>query len=135
MLSVIAGITIWNFYFQLFPGTIKGPQVVEFLKHLVRHIKKPLLVIWDGLTAHRSRVVQDFIDSLNGRLKIERLPAYAPELNPAEYIWGYLKTHELPNLCPDDFAQLGGEATNALRRMRRRRPLIAAFWHQAELFA
>ena len=134
LLSVIAGITVWNFYFQLFPGTIKGPQVVEFLKQLMRHIRTPLLVIWDGLMAHRSRVVGAFVDSLNGRLKIERLPAYAPELNPAEYIWGYLKTHELPNLCPADFAQLGSAAKIALRRMRRRRPLIAAFWRQAELF-
>lgn len=134
LLSVIAGITIWNFYFQLFPGTIKGPQVVEFLTHLMRHVKKPILLIWDGLAAHRSRLVRDFVDSSGGRLQIERLPAYAPEMNPAEYIWGYLKTHEIPNLCPDHFAELGAAAKGALRRMRRRKPLITAFWQQAELF-
>ena len=53
-LSVMAGITWWNFYFKLFPGAIKGPQIIEFLQHLMRHLRKPLLVIWDGLPGHRS---------------------------------------------------------------------------------
>lgn len=39
------------------------------------------------------------------RLVLEYLPAYAPELNPVEYIWGYWKRHELPNFCPRDFGQ------------------------------
>jgi hypothetical protein len=47
-LSAIAGITIWNFYFRLFPGSIKAPQVIQFLEHLQRHISGPLTVIWDG---------------------------------------------------------------------------------------
>ncbi len=48
-LSVMAGITWWNFYFQLFPGAIKAPQIIEFLEHLMRHLRRPLRVIWDGL--------------------------------------------------------------------------------------
>jgi hypothetical protein len=64
----------------------------------------------------------------------ERLPAYAPELNPVEYIWGYWKHHELPNFCPRDFAQLSHHARRALARMRRRPALVMAFWEQAELF-
>jgi len=106
-LSAIAGITIWNFYFRLFPGSIKGPQVIEFLKHLQQHIGGRLTVIWDGLPAHRSRLVKEYVAQQHGCIHLERLPAYAPELNPVEYIWGYCKQHELPNLCPKDFAQLG----------------------------
>jgi transposase len=68
-----------------------------------------------------------------GRLAIERLPAYAPELNPVEYIWGYWKHHELPNFCPRDFAQLSYQARRALRRMRRRPTLVRSFWRQAHL--
>ena len=52
-LSVMAGITWWNFYFKLFPGAIKAPQIIEFLQHLLRHLRRPLLVIWDGLPGHR----------------------------------------------------------------------------------
>lgn len=55
-------------------------------------------------------------------------------MNPVEYIWGYLNTHEIPNLRPDHFAELAAAAKCPLRRMRRSKPLITAFWRQAELF-
>jgi transposase len=133
-LSVIAGITWWNFYFKLFPGAIKGPQIIVFLKHLMRHLRRPLLVIWDGLPAHRSTLVRDFVAAQGDRLALEWLPGYAPELNPVEHIWGYLKQHELPNLCPRELWQLSAAARDALRRMRRRSTLVVAFWKQADLF-
>jgi transposase len=134
LLSAMAGITWRQFYFRLFPGAIRGPQVIEFLSHLLRHIPGQLLVIWDGLPAHRSRLVQGWAAGQRGRLELERLPAYAPELNPVEYIWGYWKQHELPNFCPKNFAELSYQARRALRRMRRRPSLIRSFWRQAQLF-
>ena len=133
-LSAMAGVTWWNFYFRVYPGAIRSPQVVEFLGHLLRHLPGKLLVIWDGLRAHRSRLVTAFVLQQRGRLQLEFLPAYAPELNPVEYLWGYCKQHELPNLCPTDFMQLTTHARRALRRMRRRPTLVQAFWKQAELF-
>ena len=133
-LSAMAGVTWWNFYFRLYPGSIRSPQVVQFLSHLMRHIPKDMLVIWDGLRAHRSRLVSDFVAQQNGRIELEYLPAYAPELNPVEYLWGYWKQHELPNFCPKTFTELSFHALRALKRMRRRPKLITAFWKQAELF-
>lgn len=134
LLSAAAGVTWWNFYFRLFPGTIGAPQVVEFLQHLLRQRRDKLLVIWDGLPAHRSRKVKDFVVQQRARLAVEFLPAYAPELNPVEYLWGHWKQHELPNLCPKNFGELSHYARRALQRMRRRPPLVAAFWKQSELF-
>ena len=134
MLSVIAGITFWNFYFRLFPGAIRSPQIIEFLTHLLRHIPGKLLIVWDGLPAHRSRAVWEFVRQLRGRIWLEFLPAYAPELNPTEYIWGHLKQHEIANLCPKNLSELSLEAVRALKRMRRRPTLVMAFWQQAELF-
>jgi len=60
----------------------------------------PFLNIEIGLSAHRSHLVRDFILARRERLAVERLPSYAPELNPVEYLWGYWKHHELPNYCP-----------------------------------
>lgn len=126
--------TVWNFYFRLYPGTIKGPQVIAFLEHLQRHIRGKLLVIWDGGPIHRSRLVRDYLDKLKGKIWVEKLPAYAPELNPTEYVWGYFKHHELPNLCALDLVQLSQFGRKALSRMRRRPKLVSAFWKQAELW-
>ena len=71
---------------------------------------------------------------LKGLIAIEYLPPYAPELNPVEYLWGYWKHHQLPNVCPKDLWQLSEAARRTLRRLRQRPRLIAACWKQASLF-
>jgi transposase len=109
-------------------------ETVLFLAHLLQHLAGPLLVVWDRLPAHRSRLVGEFLDALQGEIVIEYLPAYAPELNPVEYLWGYWKHHQLPNVCPKDFWQLSEKARRTLRRLRQRPRLITAFWKQASLF-
>jgi hypothetical protein len=76
----------------------------------------------------------EFIREQRGRLWVEFLPGYAPELNPVEYLWSHWKQHELPNFCPQTFSQLSHYARKALRRMRKRPTLVIAFWRQAELF-
>jgi transposase len=107
--------------------------VLDFLGHLLRHVPGRLLIIWDRLPQHRARLVREFIAAQEGRLLTEYLPAYAPELNPVEYLWGYWKHHALPNFCPDDLTELGYFGRLALRRMRRRPALVRSFWKQANL--
>jgi hypothetical protein len=63
-----------------------------------------------GLPAHRGRTVKQSIAAHKGRLAVEQSPAFALELNPVEYIWGYWKHHELPNFSPRDFIQLSRHA-------------------------
>ena len=133
-LSIIGGLALWRFYFQIQAGSIKSPQVVEFLRHRQRHIRGKILVIWDGAPIHRSLLVRNYVAATRGRLVVARLPAYAPELNPVEYMWGHLKTHEIANLIVTQAWELSFEATAALRRMRRRRIIVAACYAQAELW-
>jgi transposase len=123
-----------EFLLSFISWPIKGPQIIEFLEHLQRHLPGKLLVIWDGLPGHRSRLVKDFVAGQAGRLELERLPSYAPELNPVEYLWGHLKHHELPNVCAKNLSELSHHAIRALRRLRRRPTLVAAFWKQSGLF-
>jgi len=131
-LSAAAGITFRNFYFRLYETAIRGPEVIDFLKALIRSIDGPLLIVWDRLPAHRSALVREFIEYSEGHIATEYLPGYAPELNPVEYIWSYWKQHELPNVCPKDYWELDARARRALRRTRKPR-LIAAFWKQSSL--
>lgn len=134
-LSVIAGITLWSFYFRIHAGSIKSTQVVEFLKGLHRHLKRRrVLILWDGAPIHRSKVVGEYVASTKGRMVVEALPAYAPELNPVEYLWAHLKQHEIGNLVVRELWQLGYHASAALRRMRRRPRIIRACFAQAELW-
>lgn len=112
---------------------MKSPEVVDFLRALLRHIAGPLLIVWDRLAAHRSGLARDFLAGQDGRIWVEYLPAYAPELNPVEQVWCYWKQHELPNVCSKDYWQLGQTARRTWKRMRRRPRLITAFWQQTKL--
>jgi transposase len=73
---------------------------------LLRHLCGNILVTWDRLSARCSRLVGDFVAQQNGRLQLEFVAAYAPELNSAEYIWGHLKTHQLAGFCARDLSHL-----------------------------
>jgi transposase len=132
-ISAVAGITFYNFYFRLYKGSIKSAEVVDFLKALLRHIRGPLTIVWDRLSAHKSKLTRQYIADQGDRFVVEYLPGYAPELNPVEYIWAYWKQHTLPNVCPKDYWSLDETARKTLKRMRRRHRLITAFWDQAEL--
>lgn len=132
-LSVIAGLTRMNCVFRFHEGSIKKEQIVEFLKALKAHLKQPLLIVWDGLRAHRSNLVRDYLDSTQGHVQVAFLPPYAPDLNPVEYLWAWLKRHALANYCPNTLAELGVTARNKLRSAQRRTSVIAACWAQAEL--
>src|SRR5690242_16771131 len=125
---------VWNIYFKLVQGAVRAPEIVAFLKALRRHLgDRKLLIVWDRLQAHRSRLVREYVESQEGAIHLEFLPPYAPELNPVEYLWAHWKHHELANFCPKDFAELTVHARAKLRRTQRRKTLIAAFWKQAEL--
>ena len=118
-LSVIAGLTLWNFYFRIHEGSIRGPHAAEFLETLLRHIPGKLLVIWDGAAIHRSQPVKATLAVSQGRLWLERLPAYAPELNPVEYLWAHLKEHQIANLLVEHGWELSAYPKNDLNEKER----------------
>ena len=133
-ISVIAGITHTSCMFRLYEGSIKKEQHVEFLKALRAHLKRPLLIIWDGLKAHRSKLVREYLDSTGGDVQMAFLPPYSPDLNPVEFLWAWLKRHALANFCPNDLTELNTAARSKLRSAQRRPSIIAACWVQAELW-
>jgi transposase len=125
-LSVISAITPeGKLYTMVQERSFKGPDVVRFLKHLMRQIAGKLLIIWDGATIHRSQMVKTFLaDGAAERIHLERLPGYAPELNPDEGVWNYLKRVELKNVVCRDLAHLRNELRKAIARLRRKPTII-----------
>jgi transposase len=133
-LSLIAGLHFSGMCFRLHNGSIAKEQVVEFLKALLAQFRQRLLVIWDSSRPHRSHLVRDYVASTKGEIQLHFLPAYAPELNPVEFLWAWLKRHALANFCPDTFAQLQHTTRGKLQSAQRRSAIIAACWQQAALF-
>lgn len=103
----------------------KSPDIVRFLKHLLRHIPGKLLVIWDGAPIHRGQPVKDFLAQGGARrIRLEQFPGYAPDLNPDEGIWNYLKRVELGNVCCQSLPHLRHHLRLAIARLRRKRSVI-----------
>jgi hypothetical protein len=96
--------------FQLRPGAYNDETLIEFLTEM-RHLEqRRVLLIWDGLPAHHSRRMLDW-------LRIEQLPGYASELNPIEQVWGNVKSTELANLCCDSIGEVEAIAGDGLWRV------------------
>jgi transposase len=125
-LSAIGGMTPkGRLFMQMQERAYKAEDVVRFLRMLLCKITGPLLVIWDGSPIHRAEVIKQFLASPMGkRLHLERLPGYAPELNPQEQVWNLLKRRELKNLCCQDLAHLEQELVRAKERLRHRQDIL-----------
>jgi transposase len=109
-------------------------DVVAFLEHLLREVSGRMAIIWGGAPIHRSHVTQEFL--ANGaaqRMHLERLPAYAPELNPGEGLWQQLTGVELRNLCGFNIPHLRVELRDAVKRVRRKPRLIQRVFRGAKL--
>jgi transposase len=112
-------------YFHGQEGAIDSAEVVAFLEHLRREVPGRLVIIWDGSPIHRRHLIKDFLaHGAAQRLPLERLPAYAPELNPDEGIWQPLKGVELRHLGCFDLRHLGDELRTAVKRVRRQPRLL-----------
>ena len=110
-LSVIGGVTAdGRLFTHIQDAAFTGETVVAFLRQLLRQLPGKVVVVWDGASIHRCQEVKDFLATgAAKRLQLERLPAYAPELNPAEGVWNLLKRKELKNRCCQDLGELRWE--------------------------
>jgi transposase len=116
-LSVIGGLSVsprrnrLGLYFQIYPWNVKAANVVQYLAELLRHRRGEVVALLDGCSIHRDGQVVEFCRR-HRRLHLERFPAYAPELNPEEYVWTQTK-RTVGNTCPenrDDLLDLVGDA-------------------------
>jgi len=132
--SIIAGFSRAHCLFRLREGSIQTEEIVEFLKALMAHLKRPLLIIWDGLRAHRSALARVYLDTLGDHIKLASLPPYSPDRNLVEYLAAWLKRHALDNYCPNNLTELRTAARNKLKSAQKRPSLIAACWKRATLW-
>lgn len=125
-LSAIRGITLdGRLAMRVRQDAFDGAGVVGFLQVLLRKIRGKVMVIWDGSPIHKGQPIQDYLArGAANRLRLERLPGYAPDLNPVEGIWNYLKRVELKNRCCADLAELRVELRRAKERLRHKRHII-----------
>ena len=114
--------------FQTRPGSYNDVTLIEFLNDLKREFRhRRVVLVWDGLPSHKSAAMQAYLHAQRSWLTVERLPGYAPDLNPAELVWGNVKGGELANLGADNLGEVEDELRAGLRRVGRSSTLAFAF--------
>tara|TARA_R110000796_G_C14535972_1_gene432411 strand:+ start:564 stop:1226 length:663 start_codon:yes stop_codon:yes gene_type:complete len=109
-------------YYSWTQGTVTGATIVTFLKTLLRYWRGKLRVIWDNAPVHRCREVREWLchPDVQARLSLEPLPPYAPELNPTESLWSWIK-RKRANLTFKDALGLGQWLKRTTSWIKRRR--------------
>lgn len=137
-LSVIGSLSIspvrqrLDVAFAVHDTNIRTPHIVDYLRGLHRQLRRPLIVVMDRLSAHRSAVRQ-LVEQGTRWLDVAWLPAYAPDLNPVEALWSYAKYSALANFVPDDVNHLLDAVVDTVGDTRFCHHLLHSFFQNAGL--
>lgn len=114
--------------FHLTAGNYDTDTLIEVLKELRRFLGgEKATLLWDGLPSHRSIAMRNWLNTQRSWLVVERLPAYAPDLNPVEGLWSSLKAVELANLTTPTLGEVIEQAHRGINRVRRTPHLAYSF--------
>ena len=120
-------------YFQIGTESLNGNTFVEYLKNLVRDATYPIWIITDGYSAHHSKVVKEYLETTNGKVKIFFLPAYSPILNPVELVWNNIKAQGIARYLIHSVEDLKIKATQLLESLKSMPEKIRAFFREDSL--
>ena len=124
----------FGFYFHLLSDNdnFRGNSIAAFVSSVRFRIGGPLIIIWDQIPIHKSYPVKRYV-SQHDDIFIESFPPYAPELNPVDYVWAYVKYGRLANYCPKNLNQLRTKVSSELSRVSKRPDLLKSFFHATGL--
>lgn len=121
-------------YLHLHPGAYNDAALIEVIKQLRTELRGDrATLLWDGLGGHRSGRMRAFLATQRRWLVVERLPAYAPELNPVEGLWSQLKGHHLANCGWDTIDEAAAASEDGIVQIGRSQQLLFSFIKKAGL--
>ena len=121
-------------YFHTLPdGYFDSWYMAAFLEAMLKDLSGRFVVVWDGGPMHKGDPIRDLMRHFAARLDLERLPPYAPILNPVEPLWSWLKWGRLSNLGPKDAYELDARAIAELTKVRGDQAFLRNLFHASDL--
>lgn len=117
--------------FSTFQGAMNGERFVEFVRRLRRDVGRPIIVIADNASYHKSGPVQDYANEESGDVVIDHLPKYAPELNPDEQVWNHAK-NRLAKLFVTTKQEMAEAISSIMRSIQANVSLVRSFFQLAD---
>ena len=133
-ISVIGAITIrredrrFAFHYKLSADNtnFRGPTVVKFIEELRIKLNGEMTLIWDQISIHWGSEMKGYLAN-HPSVEGAAFPPYAPELNPVDLAWGYVKYNRIANYCPYDLKELRATLNQEFARLKRRQNLLKSF--------
>lgn len=120
-----------EFEFMLQEGRVNSSVFVRFLTQLMLGRTRPVILVVDGHSIHKSKEVQAFVESTNGKLELVYLPPYSPQLNPDEQVWKNIK-ERVSKMLPTDKFDLREKIKDALNRLANASHIVAGFFRHPD---
>ena len=137
-LSICSVIAYWwngrrcRLFFRVVGGSYNDVKLIDFLEHLMHQPSMGrLILLWDGLPSHRSQRMTQYLQQQESRLRILRLPAYAPDTNPVEGLWANIQGHELANRSVNGLEEMVEGVRSGFTRVRSESWLLQSFLNHA----
>lgn len=119
-------------YYELLDHNARTADFIQFVREVHGHLRRPVILVWDRLPAHRSAARQLLADTASW-LQVEWLPPYAPDLDPVEDVWNQSKYGRLANVIPDDLHDLRSSLDEVLNTFRHQPNRLHSFFDAAHL--
>ena len=119
--------------FMALEGKMNSNRFIEFLRRLLYKAPRPIFLILDGHPVHKAKRVKEFVESTAGRLQLFILPPYSPNLNPDEWVWAWLKRHNLGKTTITGPDQMKSKVLHFMRRLQKLPSIIQGFFRDPEL--
>jgi transposase len=123
-----------GFIFETLPDAYyNSERTAAFLAVLLREIPERIIVVWDGGNMHKGNPIREAVERFQPRLHLEKLPSYAPKINPVEQVWSWLKYSRLCNHAPQDAAELNRAIQRELSGITDNQDFLLNMWHGSDL--
>jgi transposase len=116
------------FWYCTYEGGLNAELFVVLLKRMMRGRRKPVHLVVDGLPAHKTTLVKNYVASTDGLLTLHFLPGYAPDLNPDELVWSHMKRTGVARTPLRKGEKLAEKIEAQLDEIRRLPELVRSFF-------
>lgn len=119
--------------FMILDGTFNGGVFISFLRQLIKYKPYKIFLVIDGHSAHKTKLVNAWLEEHKDSIELFFLPPYSPELNPQEYVNQDLKTNVIGKKRPVNKAQMKNNVEDFMNKRKNNKKQVQKYFHESHI--